>query len=209
MNTQTAKTELRQWNTPTTDILEALLSYAGLSAHNMMGRIERRLNTEHENPLKKINPLLNDPFNWKSSCSFPMSAEERKQRIEGAKNETEKDLYMNWSDCFGTREAVELYQRTGAVTKDLFNGMGVHCNIRTADMVKYLREVKKDEERADFIESYNNQWGHLWTAKDGVSMWTPIEGIYTYAVYCTEKENKPGKLTESVEQEIKRIAKIL
>jgi len=78
-------------------------------------------NKEHTYPVKKVSNALNDPFNWTYTTQFHRSEEEINKAIANSKNETEKDLILNWTPVFADKEAIEIYKTTGNVTQGLIN----------------------------------------------------------------------------------------
>lgn len=203
------KNTFRNWSEATTSFINALLSAQETVAYGYLVEIRYLPNEEHAHPMKQINPALSDPFAWESGCSYPLSPEERKKRIEDAKSETEKDLIENWTTCFsGTQEAIDLYKAERKITPELMNGMGRCTNVRVEDIVKYLREIGENE-RADIFEQKN--WVHLWTPTKENPYWSPVPNIKTYAVYVKKPQHKMtfGELELQVKQSIIDLGKQL
>ena len=174
-----------QWNAATASLTEQLVcALEVISKYGYQVIIKKLDNSLHTNPMKITAKSLDDPFAWKMISSFNQTAEQKKDSIERAHNDTERDLIANWTWVFGEPEAIELYREKRICSKGLFKGIGVCSQVRIVDMVKYLREIG-DTELADLWESPDQYFNSgLWTPVNN-QYWDDAEGM-TYAVYFAE-----------------------
>jgi len=177
--------EFNQWNSASRSLSENIICALESIEKNKYKFIIKHLpNSKHQNPLKEINGALNNPFNWKCISQFHRSEEEIKKAVENAKNETEKDLLLNWILVFGEPEAIKLYENERICSKGLFKGVGACSQVRKIDMINFLKE-NGEEERAKMWEAPNQFFNSgLWTPKN-ISMYEDAKG-HSYAVYFAE-----------------------
>lgn len=160
------------WMRATTDPNEAMMGLVACIQSGKNAWIEVRANGDQQFPIMKKNPLLDDPFNWKSSYGMPRNNE----FIENHKffNDTQRDLTMNWTSETGTKEAIDLYQNEGWISQGLLLATG-ECSVhpvRIHDANIYRRDFTGD----------NYTYG-FW-----MSMWEPKEGIAYYVIDDDVKE---------------------
>jgi hypothetical protein len=156
------------WSSPTRNIFKALnlLRRALNSGHN--AKLERRWNAECDFPIKET--VDNRDI---SKYEFAYGTVSTKDEIMASTtmSEFEKYLTLNYHNCYGTREAVDNYQKTGVLTADNLKGMGVGHLVKVKDMVEFIEandhESGGDMDRARmFKEQYitgeqaNNR--HFW-----------------------------------------------
>lgn len=170
---------MRHYTKATTSILEALMHYHQAKKHyNLNVSIVVVKNLNHDSPIQIPNPALDNPFNWTSSCSSPGSF--TKDEIDKAHNKTHRELMLEWTDCFGTREAVRLYQEENIITPELSSGRGFSTLIKQSDLISIRPDLK----------GYKF-WKHLFVPKKGIPYWVPDPSIdYVYAVVILDDGEK-------------------
>lgn len=126
------------WTSATKNPYEALSGLMSCISAGKNAWIEVRENGDQEIPIKKRNPLLDNPFNWTMSYGTCRNEYEFKNR--NYFNETEKDLTWNWTYCFGQPDAIEAYKTMGKVSADLFNGE-TGCPVRISDANAYRKSI--------------------------------------------------------------------
>lgn len=174
------------WTKATTDANKALMGLLSCIQSGCNAWIEVRKNGDQDYPVEKVNPELDNPFNWEFAYGTPRNEEEMaKHRYL---NDTEKDLTYNWTDAFGTPEAIEKYQKTGEVTPGLFNGQGTSCPVRIVDANRYRKEIKGDGYEYNF-------WAAYWRPKEGIDVYVLDDEIDEVFVICYDNspENIPDK----------------
>jgi len=92
-------------------------------------------------------------------------------------NDTEKDLTLNWTACFGEREAVDKYQETGEITTDASKGMGICHPVKKTDLLKIRPDLEGQ-----------NLWTTHWTPKKEIPKWIPDPEVKKVFVVCTNDE---------------------
>jgi len=81
-------------------------------------------------------------------------------------NDTERDLEENWICAFGTKEAIEKYQTSGEITKDLLISGGIAHPVRIKDANEHRERFVGDGYRYEL-------WQYAWTPKDGIPYYVP------------------------------------
>lgn len=176
------------WTTATTNIGIALAQLVSCieSGHNAW--IELRVNGHQDYPIVRPNHELDDPFNWKMLYSAPDIGKNTKFL-----NETEKDLTYNWVDVRSTKEAAELYKKTGEISEGLIFGDYVNIPVRREDANRYRKEFAKD--------NYEYRWITTWTPKDGIPSYVPdktVGQVFTIC-YTDEKVDRAFLMRKSAE----------
>lgn len=161
------------WTTPTQKPKEALRNLISALDSGLNAWIEIQNNGEQNHPIKIKNPALDNPFNWRSKLQTSTTFYKNRDYF----NDTVKDLDENWTSCFGTKEAVEEYQKTGKLSEDLVRGFGKSTPIRKKDFLKL---------RPDLGENYKLLY-NLWSNKDNVPRWIVDESIGKVLVVCYDK----------------------
>jgi len=182
---KTIEVKFTQWNTASKSLSENIVcALESIKTMKYIFIVDLKPNEEHEQPLKKINGALNNPFNWKCISTFHRSKEEISKAVEIARNETEKDLILNWVPVFGSPEAIKLYQDENIFTQDLIRGVGTASQVRRIDLINFLKE-NGEKERAELFENPNQFFNSsLWVPKD--NNYYENESGNTYAVYFIE-----------------------
>lgn len=97
------------WATAITDPRLVMPVFISCLEANRNAWIEIRKNGDQEFPIRRTNPLLDDPFNW--TMNYGTLKTEKALKSYKYFNKTEKDLMHNWTACFGTKEAIEAYKK--------------------------------------------------------------------------------------------------
>jgi len=196
---------LKAWSQATTTLLDALISAKSAIDFGYLSIIVYKQNELQESPAVEHNPLLKDPFNWKQICAYYGTPEDKTKAIDKANTDTEKELLSNWCQVFGTQQAINTYQQTGEVTKDLNLGGGIATIVKRADIVKYMK-ANGEEERAHYWEFSN--FIPMFSPIEGVKYWSPIKNINTYAVLVgSQGEHTKEQLNNILDESIINILK--
>ena len=122
------------------DAISGVFSALG-SDRNAWAEIQR--NGEQDNPIKRKNPALDDPFNWSLQCTYGPGKDEPPRTAFF--NATEKDLYANWTGrYFKDQEACDHYVKTGEILPGSLKNGGVSCPVRVVDWLKTRPELDPD-----------------------------------------------------------------
>ena len=162
------------WTKATTDPSTAMISLVSCIEAGKNAWIEIRKNGDQAFPIMIPNPLLNNPFNWTQSYGTTRNDAERASH--DYLNETEKDLTHNWVACYGTKEAIELYQTEGLITEGLCDGSICHP-VRIKDANTYRSNITGDNYKYDY-------WTTYWKPKDGISYYVADESIGNVFTIC-------------------------
>ena len=142
------------WSTPKTNIFAALLSLKAALASGRNARLIKMRNEDCEYPIKyKHN---NDNFR---NYEFSYGLLKTKQQIinDTSMSDIAKYLTLNYSTCYGTKEAMEEYYKTGKLTLDNFKGIGCSHLVKVDDIIKFFKTNpdKTLHQRADiYIKKY-------------------------------------------------------
>lgn len=153
------------WMHATTDVNEALAGLMSCLDAGLNAWIEARDNGDQDLPVMKVNPELDDPFNWVMAYGTVRNEDEMK--THRYLNDTERDLTNNWTAGFGDPAAIKKYREDGEITEGLLKSAGVNFPIRIEDAVKYRAQFMKD--------GYTNY-------KYFVTYWKPKKNIRPYVV---------------------------
>ncbi|AGO47675.1 hypothetical protein Phi4:1_gp138 [Cellulophaga phage phi4:1] len=142
----TSQTNWTNASTSKIEILEGLKN-ALLTGKNAWIEIRNNIYGEGKEgckfPLTTKNSGLNNPFNWTMAYGTIFS----KDYPSKFHNDTEKDLHLNWTVLFSTKEAREIYIKEGRVIEGLNNGMGVCTPVKIADADKTRKDGYKHSPR--------------------------------------------------------------
>ena len=145
------------WSSPKTNFFAGVKDLYSALASGQNAKLIRLENEKCEYPIIMELPE-SDASQYRSTGAYLRT---RQQILEdNSMSDGMKNLTLNYRSCFGTREAVECYDKTGLVTKDNFTGMGVNHLVKVTDIIGYLQHtgVKGDLERAQgFIDDYTEQ----------------------------------------------------
>jgi hypothetical protein len=166
------------WTEATTNVSKAFMGLLHAIDSGYEAWLEIQDNGKQDYPVKIVNPTLDNPFNWTSYIGVPRDF----KAILDHKyiNDTEKDLTVNWIDCFGTLEAIEHYQKTGELIDGAINSCGRSHPVRIKDANNYRKN--KDGYEYGF-------WMNWWKPKDEVPYWIPDPNIKKVFVVCTYGKN--------------------
>lgn len=152
------------WTEATNNPNKAMMGLISCLEHGKNAWIEIRKNGQQDYPIKIKNPALENPFNWEMMYGTPRNEEEMMNHKYF--NDTEKDLTYNWVACYGEAKAIEKYQKSGTITKELFNGRGICHPVKIKDANFYRKNILGD----------NYEYGY-WT-----TYWKPKKDIPYYIV---------------------------
>lgn len=167
------------WMQATTDPNDALIGLVSCVESNKNAWIEIRKNGDQDHPILITNPLLDNPFNWEPSFSVLRTEDE----LEGTDylNETEKDLAYNWIGAFGTKEAIEVYQKDGTIKEGLINGGSINHPVRINDANAYRRDITGDNYKYGYYVQH-------WKPKAGIKPYIVDDSIDEVFVICYDDE---------------------
>lgn len=166
------------WSKATTDIAECLNNFLSCIRIGHNAWIEIQTNGEQEYPIMKENPVLDSPFSWKSMYETIRPEEGLNHTFF---NETERDLTLNWTNCFGTKEAVEAYQKENRVIKGLINDGSVAYPVRITDAKAYRKKYDGEEYPYE-------RWVCFWQPKEGIPYQIVDDSIKDVFVVCYDNE---------------------
>jgi hypothetical protein len=136
------------WSSPKTNIFAGLLDLRRALASGQNAKLVRMRNEDCSYPIKEKNQNL-DFRNYEFSIGYGSSINKIKE--DPSRSEFEKQLTLNYVNCYGTEEAVKRYYETGEVSEDNFRGMGRSHLVKVDDVIKFLRDTKQYE-RANIYE---------------------------------------------------------
>ena len=148
------------WSTPKTNIFSALLSLKAALTSGYNARLIKMRNEDCQYPIK--NKHADDDF--RNYCFHYGSFNTRKKIINSTSmSDIEKYLTLNYSTCYGTKEAMEEYYETRKLTLDNFKGMGCSHLVKVDDIIKFFK-TNPDQtlhQRADiYIKKYIDPEGN-------------------------------------------------
>lgn len=169
------------WMTATTNPSEVLMGLVSCLNAGKNAWIECRPNTKDdmEYPIMKKNPELDNPFNWIMAYGIPRTA--LSGHATSYFNETEERLTYNYTACFGTEEAVKVYQETGRATEGLVMGGGVCHPVLIEDANQYREQFTKDNYKY-------NYWAYKWEPKEGIPYYVVDTSIKEAFVVCYDDD---------------------
>ncbi len=168
------KNKQTNWTQATLNLLEAIAGVISAKNAGLNAWIEQQNNGEQDYPIKILNPQLENPFNWQSSYGVP--SEPSQQELERM-TPTEKELTLNWTGCFGTKEAIEAYQTKGTISKEMTTGMGISHPVKKVDLLKIRPDLNGV-----------NLWTTHWKPKKEFPYWVADTNIKKVFVVCTNHE---------------------
>lgn len=135
------------WSTPKTNIFAAINDLRRALAAGQNARLIKARNEDCAFPIR-VKKHDEDFRNYEFSVGLMKTRSEilRDPDID----DIHKYLTLNFKTCYGSKEAVEKYYRTGCLSPDNFKGMGVGHLVRVEDMVKWLM-ITGDTERAQMF----------------------------------------------------------
>jgi len=144
------KNEKTNWSSPKTNLFAAIndLRKALSSGHNAV--LVREYN---ENCLHPIRIKKEQDFRQYESSYTTISS--RKEILESKNmSEFDKHLSLNYTQCFGTQEAVDTYYNTSKLTKDNIKGMGRAHLVKVTDLIKLLNDLGETERANMYYDHY-------------------------------------------------------
>jgi len=142
------------WSSPKTNFLAGVNELHSALASGQNAKLIRLENELCEYPIM-LEITEADASQYRSTGAYLRT---RQQILEdNSMSDILKNLTLNYASCFGTRAAVETYNKTGVVSKDNFTGMGVNHLVKITHIIGYLQHtgIKGDLERAQiFIDDY-------------------------------------------------------
>lgn len=144
------------YSSPKTNIFSALWSLRSALASGNNARLIRMKNEDCEHPIK-VRHEDNDFRNYE----FQIGLIRTMQEVLDDQNESEfsKHLTLNYSACYGTKEAVERYYKTGQLSMDNFKGIGVSHLVKVDDIIRFWKthpDVKMHERAESYIYQYKD-----------------------------------------------------
>lgn len=169
------------WTKAMTDPNEAIAALIScLQSSGKNAWIELRDNGDQDFPIMKVNPLLDNPFNWKMLYGTIRNEEEMAKHKY--LNEMERELTYNWTSGFGNMEAIEKYKATGEITEGLLSGMGTSFPIRIKDAEEYREKITGDNYKYRF-------WVTYWAPEDGIKPYVVDDSVGKVFVICRSTDN--------------------
>lgn len=160
------------WSTATASITEAMIKLASCLEAGKNAWLEVRKNGNQMFPIKKKNPLLDDPFNWTMDYGTVWNDNAINERHYF--NGTEEDLTRNWTACYGTDEAIRAYQKDGTVSDYMFTG-GICHPVRISDVEEYRKNNGDTGYNARYFATY-------WKPRDGIGYWAVDDTFDVFTV---------------------------
>ncbi len=137
----------------TTNLIDAIQKCSKAIDRHIGSYIEIGENKNAEQPVRIVNPELDDPFNWYSGMAYKRSSNAEPRFL----NTTHEDLHHNWFSAFGTKQAVEAYQRDGTMLDGLIENGGISHPLPFSVGVEY-----------GINEEYLQGWNRIWEPKKGI-----------------------------------------
>ncbi len=178
------------WTNATVDPNKAMIGFVSCLEAGKNAWIEVRKNGDQTYPVMKKNPELDNPFNWTMMYALPRN--EKEMGDHNYFNETEKDLTYNWTAAFGTREAIEAYQKDGTISEGLCKGIGICHPVKITDAEAYRKEIVGDDYKYAYYTTY-------WKPKNHIPYYVLDESIKDVFVVCYDDEpfDKMAALTRA------------
>jgi hypothetical protein len=139
------------WSTPKRNFFSAIFDLRNCLASGYNCKLVKEWNENCSHPIKIKNTkkVLNNFRNYKFSYGTLSSPEEI---INSNASDFEKELSLNYKNCYGTEEAVETYYKTGVLSNNNFIGVGKSHLVNVDDMIKFY-EKSGNTERFEFWTS--------------------------------------------------------
>lgn len=121
------------WSTPKTNKLKALYDLSNALRNGYNARLIKLYNKDCQYPIT-VKKNDTDFRNYKSNGALMKS----RQEILDDKYmpEIEKNIILNYKGCFGTKEAVEHYYKTGELSDDNLKGIGMSHLVKVTDIIE-------------------------------------------------------------------------
>lgn len=168
------------WSKATTDPNIAVADLIACLQSGLNAWIEVQKNGEQEFPIMRVNPELDDPFNWTSLYGAYQKLDPEITYL----NDMEKELTLYWMQAFGTNKAVRAYKEDGSITQGLIEGGGVSFPVRIKDAQEYRDTYKKDGYCYQYPSFNRPVWMNRWKPKEGVPTYVPDPDIKEVFVIC-------------------------
>lgn len=180
------------WTDATTDPITAIIGLISCLESGKNAWIELRKNGDQDRPVMKKNPELDNPFNW--TMHYGEIRNDEKIKKSDFFNETEKDLTLNWTACFGEEQAIRNYQEKGILSKGLIQQTGICHPVRIEDANRYRKEITGDNYHYEY-------WMTYWIPKDKIPyriIDTDIGKVFTIC-YNDEPTDKVENLQKAAQ----------
>jgi len=128
-----------------------MLNLRSALAAGQNAKLVKMRNEDCEYPIKVKNEDT-DFRNYEFSSGHQATRDEI--LAEKYRSDFEKYLALNYKTCYGTKEAVEEYYKTGLLSADNFKGMGWSHLVKLEDMVKFLLATGDEETAEMFSKQY-------------------------------------------------------
>lgn len=170
------------WTKATTNPSIAMMGLVSCIEAGYNAWIEVRKNGDQAHPIMKVNPQLDNPFNWQ--MSYETLRNENELKKYDFINETQKDLTYNWTYCYGTQMAVEAYKKDRTILEGLMLSSSPHntaCPIRIEDANTYRRIITGDRYEYGYFVTF-------WKPKKGIEAYIVDETVENVFVVCYTDE---------------------
>ena len=136
------------WSSPYKNYFSALVSLSRALSSGYNAVLVKMWNEETAFPIKETPK--NKISDYKSTGSYYMS---KTEILNSNATDYVKYLKLNYTDAFGTKEAIETYEKTGKLSKDNFRGMGICHLVKITDKIDFYKSIN-DIEMVKYWESH-------------------------------------------------------
>ena len=128
------------WTTPSRSFILAINDLRRCLSSGYNAKLVKEWNEKCEYPIsiKNTKKIINDFRNYKFYSGTISSPKEIKSKTH--LSDFEKHLSLNYKCCYGTAEAVETYYKTGKLSKNNFEGVGVSHLVNLDEMITFFKE---------------------------------------------------------------------
>lgn len=141
------------WSSPKTNIVAAMNSLRGALGSGYKARLIKLRNEDCAYPIKiNLKNKMSQDFRTYEFWNGTLQTRESIAN-DTSKSDYEKYLTAHYKTCYGTQAAMDLYYKTGKLTKNNFMGAGRSHLVKVKDMVRFFRTTG-DDERADLFKHY-------------------------------------------------------
>lgn len=142
------------WTTPKRNIFAGMLDLRKALAAGYNARLIKIKNEDCQNPIKVKNSIT-DFRAYEFSVGLLKT---RQGIIDDPRIEPfNKYLSLNYRNCYGTREAVDKYYKTGLLSTDNFKGVGVSHLVYVEDLVLFHTALP-DKFSKEYGEMFKHQY---------------------------------------------------
>jgi hypothetical protein len=141
------------WSKPKTNLIAAINDLRKCIAFGYKARLVREYNENCIYPIKEKKYITD--FRCYEFMTEHSSTVNKIINVLSL-NDVEKQLTLNYVNCYGSEEAVKNYYETGALSAGNFKSAGRSHLVNVDDLIEYMREIE-EEDRAKFYENiYRN-----------------------------------------------------